>query len=106
MSKASQSVRTAQQSSQQADDTTTSSLSEQQQVSAQPQSTIDQQAQVRPVNTGTISIMKTQFLPNVCDPPLMWTVWYQMFEDHLVATGMDSVSEARKLAILRNSLVT
>ena len=58
---------------------------------------MDQQVQVPPVNTGTTSIIKTQFLPNSGDPPLKWTVCYQMFEDHLVATGMDSVSEARKL---------
>ena len=105
MSKTSQSLSTAQQSIQPADDATTSSQSGQQQVSAQSQSTVDQQAQVPPVNTGT-SIMKTQFLPNAGDPPLKWTVWYQMFEDHLVATGMDSVNEARKLAILRSSLGT
>ena len=50
--------------------------------------------------------MKTQFLPNAGDPPLKWTVWYQISGDHLVATGMDSVSEAPKLAILRSSLGT
>ena len=29
-----------------------------------------------------------------------------MFEDNLVATGMDSVREARKLAVLRSSIGT
>ena len=67
-SKASQSLSTAQQSVQQADDAATSSLSGQQQVSAQSQSTMDQQVQVPPVNRGTTSIMKTQFLPNAGEP--------------------------------------
>ena len=96
-SNASHSLSTAQQSVQQADETAMSSQSGQQQVSAPSQSTIDLQVQVPPVNTGTTSIKKTQFLPNAGYPPLKWTVWYQISEDHLVATAMDSVSEARKL---------
>ena len=60
----------AQQSAPQGDDATASSLSLQEQVSAQAQSTIDQQVQVPPDSTGTTSIMKTQFLPIAGEPPL------------------------------------
>ena len=52
------------------------------------------------------SYMKQQFLPTPGEPSLKWQVWYRMFEDHLVATGLDKVTEVRKLAILRSSLGT
>ena len=87
-------------------DAAASSISVQQHISAQSQSTLDQQLQVLSVNTGTTSFRKTQLLPNAGEPVLKWTVWYQMFEDPLVASGMDSISEARKLVILRSSLGT
>ena len=48
--------------------------------------------------------MKTHFLECPGEPPIKWSIWYQMFSDHLVAMGLDSVSENRRLALLRTSL--
>ena len=62
-------------------------------------------AQAHGVSISAAGI-KSPFLPTPGEPALKWNVWYQMFTDHLVATGLDSVPEARKLAILRSSLGT
>ena len=48
----------------------------------------------------------TQFLPCPGDPVLKWSTWKRLFTDHLIANGLDTVPEQRKLAILRSSLGT
>ena len=48
--------------------------------------------------------MKPSFLELPGEPPVKWTVWVRMFNDHLLAYDLDNISEARKLTILRSSL--
>jgi hypothetical protein len=48
--------------------------------------------------------MKPSFLELPGEPPVKWTVWVRMFNDHLLAYDLDSIPVARKLAILRSSL--
>ena len=48
--------------------------------------------------------IKPSFLELPGEPPVKWTVWVHMFNDHILAYDLDNISEARKLAILRSSL--
>ena len=59
-----------------------------------------------PTAPTTAALMRQQFLQNPGEPALKWPVWYNMFEDHLIATGMENIPDKRKLAILHSSLGT
>ena len=48
--------------------------------------------------------MKPSFLELFGEPPVKWTVWVHMFNDHLLAYDLITISEASKLAILRSLL--
>lgn len=48
--------------------------------------------------------MKQTFLEYLGEPPVLLQVWYQMFQDHLLASGHDNLLEQQLLAILRSSL--
>ena len=68
-------------------------------------------AETREVNStsrvqagGGVAIMKQQFLPCPGEPALKCGIWHQIFDDHLLACGLESVAEPRKLACLRSSL--
>ena len=52
----------------------------------------------------TAALMRQKFLPYAGEPALKWPVWYNMFEDHLIATGMENVPDKRNVAILSSSL--
>jgi hypothetical protein len=53
----------------------------------------------------SFSFLPQQFLPVPnSDTQLYWSVWKRMFEDYLLAAGLDRVSSKRKLALLRSSL--
>ena len=59
-----------------------------------------------PTAPTTAALMRQQFLPNPGEPALKWPIWFNMFEDHLIATGMENIPDKRKVAILRSSLGT
>ena len=41
----------------------------------------------------TAALMRQQFLPNPGEPALKWPIWFNMFEDHLIATGMENIPD-------------
>ena len=51
------------------------------------------------------AVLKQTFLDSEDEQPrLKWTVWIQLFEDHLLANGLENLPDNRKLAALRSSL--
>ena len=53
----------------------------------------------------SIPVLKQSFLESADETPkLRWRVWYQLFQDHLTVQGLDTISDNRKLALLRTSL--
>ena len=55
-------------------------------------------------NTRGRGPMKPSLLELLGEPPIKWTVWVAIFSDHLLACDLDSIIEARKLAVSCSSL--
>ena len=63
------------------------------------------QAAIAPITHANAGgSMRPQFLSTAGEPEIKWHMWFRMFQDHLVAHGLDTVAEARRLTILRSSL--
>ena len=77
-------------------------MSETQSASTSKSATPTQPAVTIQHQTASVQQQGQQVMPSPGETQLRWNVWDRMFEDFLLCSGYDQLSEARRVALLRS----